>query len=235
MPHGGEVGSFGATLGGGLQGPRDPFQSTRAAELGSRVRSQRLDGRSPGAALGRGAFGFRQHPAVQEAIRAPIADDSGGFGSFGDAGGGGGFGSLLPQLGALKGRELSALNALLRAKFGAVRTQLQGEKAGLELGLDNFIALREKQRDLELTENRRDKVRRGILDSGVFLEDRTGIEAESVDEISREDRRVTNLLGGLASQLGPGGLLQQQEAAERAVQTAAIERSYLTARLSAGR
>jgi len=198
--------------------------------------------------LGRGSFGSRQPQRPQHDfrggfvpdeqpigadIRRPIGDDSFGFGGGGEESSG--FGSLLPQLGALKGRELSALNAMLRAKFGAVRTQLEGEKAGLELGLDNFIALRNKQRDLELTENRRDKVRRGILDSGVFLEDRTGIEAEAVDEVSREDRRVTNLLGGLASQLGPGGLLQQQEAAERAQQTASIERSYLTARLSAGR
>lgn len=181
--------------------------------------------------------GEQPFPATGRSADEFAARRAGGRGSsstgVGGPGGFGGFGGI--DLSGFKSAEIGALNRLLDAKFGAVRTQLEGEQAQLQLGLDRFIQLRDRQRDLELRGNRSDVVSRGILDSGIFLKGKQEIETAAAEDVGSEQGRVGALVGAIQAQTAPGGFIDQQRAAERAFERAQIERSYLQARLAGGR
>lgn len=194
-------------------------------QRGTRPRTGAGTGEQPFPATGRSADEFAARRAGgRGAAGVGVGPGPGGFGGFGGI-----------DLSGFKSAEIGALNRLLDAKFGAVRTQLEGEQAQLQLGLDRFIQLRDRQRDLELRGNRADVVGRGILDSGIFLKGKQQIETAAAEDVGSEQGRVGALVGAIQAQTAPGGLIDQQRAAERAFERAQIERSYLQARLAGGR
>jgi hypothetical protein len=169
------------------------------------------------------------------------------MGRYGPGGGGGRGRGPTVNLDPYKNRELDAMKELLMQQTSATRTQLSGERASAATGFEQFQAMRQKQLGDELRANRGTASSRGILDSGIFLEDRAELENVSATEISNQDVQVTAFIDALSRQIGGTfdflgrgandygiGSLESTRAAQEAAQRAQIERSYLNARIAQG-
>ncbi len=148
-------------------------------------------------------------------------------------GGGGGFGGgyNVPRinLDPYRTAELAAMERLLNLQFRGVRQELEGTIAQRELDRDfNIAQLERAQRGIR-KDIQGDALSRGILDSGIFLENTAESEAAYAEQYSFEQASAAAEIGGLQSQIQ---LLDAQRAAQIASERAQIERAYAMARLA---
>ena len=144
-------------------------------------------------------------------------------------GGGGQYTVPRVNLDKYKANEIAAATRLAHLKYQGVRTELEGSIAQTELDRDRNIAGLERDLRIQTRQTRGNALARGILDSGIYLEDQAEVEGQIAEQRGYEEASAANLIGGLQSQIS---LLGAQRAAEIASQRAQIERAYLMARLS---
>ena len=146
-------------------------------------------------------------------------------------GGNGGFRMQTINLDPYRRAELSAMERLLNLQFDAQRTQLEGTVAQTELDRDWKIANIQRNLRGQHDAIRGNALSRGILDSGIFVENFAEAETMGTEAIANQEQQAGALIGGLRSQIG---LLNAQKAAQIASQRAQIERAYAMARLQGG-
>ncbi len=194
--------------GTGLPGPY--------ADANYRARIQRTSARTPKGGVG--ARRAARFDRTQAGVGGPI---------------GAGFPGYRPpdfsKLDRIRRQQIGASKRLIDLEFEGVRKTLEGDIRQTELDRDFFVAQRERQLRGESRDVRGDALSRGILDSGIFLENLAEVETAATEEISHERNRAAALIGGYTSQIG---LLAAQRAARIASERAQIEQAYFMARLS---
>ena len=163
----------------------------------------------------------------------PVTSSGGGGGGGAGGGGGGGAPSPTVDLTGLKQRELDAARNAIQSRFDLVRTQLRGDLARLRTNFDFFRRALNDRLENDLRESAESASSRGILDSGVFLQQQADLQAAAADEFAQERTSRDAQVAAIRSQLKSG--LLSQAAAEEASKVAEIERLYALAQLRAGR
>lgn len=147
----------------------------------------------------------------------------------GGGGGGGGYNVPRIDLDPYRRAELAAMERLLNLQFRGVRQELEGTVAQRELDRDfNIAQLERAQRGIR-KEIQGDALSRGILDSGIFLENTAESEGAYAEQYSYEQSSAAAEIGALQSQIA---LLDAQRAAQIASERAQIERAYAMARMA---
>lgn len=185
----------------------------------------------PGAAAS-GGFGQPTGRLSPEQLRAMMGGSSSSFGIGPDiGGGGGGFRAQKVNLDKYRRAEISSSRRLIDLQFRGVRQELEGTVAQTELDRDYNLAQLSRGLRQDTQEVRGSAMSRGILDSGIFLENLAEVEGAAAETEGYERNKAAAMIGGLRSQMA---LLGAQRSAQIANERAQIERAYLMARLSYG-
>lgn len=163
------------------------------------------------------------------AMRQAREQFSGGGGAGGFIGGVGSFSTPRVNLDAARSKEIGAMERMIRLQFEGVKTELEGTLAQTELDRDFSLAQQERGLRTDTRHTRGDAMGRGILDSGIFLQNLAEVQGAAQESMAHTRNSAAAMIGGLQSQMA---LLDAQRSAQIAFERAQIERAYMMARIS---
>lgn len=199
--------------------------------------ADRRAGGNPFGALGGGPYGRNIDPQYgaptgqSQWLAAMLRGQQqfGGGTQSGGVGGIGGFTAPRVNLDRYRNNEIAAMERMIRLQFEGVQTELEGTLAQTELDRDFSLAQQERALRKGTREVRGNAMSRGILDSGIFLENTAEVEGAAQEQMAFTRNSAAAMIGGLQSQMA---LLDAQRAAQIAFERAQIERAYMMARIS---